>query len=473
MRTIFTVWLFLVTFVFPVSGEGYKISVHLGSAPGRQLFLTHYYGESVYVDDTTYTDSSGHGIFQRDTLLPQGLYKIYLDKDHHFDFLLGADQTLTIRNPAFNLEKMEIEGADESREFLVYMRWLREQQRKLAILDTALAKSPEDNKEDIRQQISNLSDTVSGYWKLKSAQYPGTLLAAFLMSNYYEELKPDMIPEASSVNDSLKWLYEYNYRKNHFFDYFDITDERFLYTPLLKSKLDTYFGKVLLQMVDSVREPVYRLIRKSEAKPHAFRYVTAYFLNASLNSKVMGMDALFVDIARDYYLSGKTSWADSATLAKIRENVIFMENNLIGNQARDLIMETFEGQPFRLYQQKNKYTILVFFEPNCSHCNEFVPKLYNEIYLPFRDKGLEVIAGYTMDNKTEWRDFIEKYHLYDWVNVWDHHHLSRFKIIYDTRTTPSVYLLDQDKKIIAKKFSIEFLKSYLGQNLGEISEGGR
>jgi len=467
MQKLITGLLFLITFTFPGFGKGLKISVSLEGAKDRQILLTHYYGENVYVDDTIQADMSGRGVFQRDTLLPQGLYKIYLDKDNHFDFLLGADQTLAIRNPAFNLDKMEITGADESREFLAYMRWLRDQQRKLALLDTALNKAPEEGKEGIRRQISNLSDTVSGYWKQKSAQYPGTLLAAFLMANYYEELKPDMIPAAYTLNDSLKWIYEYNYRKDHFFDYFDITDERLLYTPLVKSKLDTYFGKVLLQMYDSVKSPVYRLIEKAESKPHPFRYVTSYFLNASLSSKVMGMDALFVDIARDYYLSGKTNWADSATLAKIRENVIFMENNLIGHQARDLIMETSDGQPFRLYQHNSRYTILVFFEPNCSHCNDFVPKLYNEIYLPFRDKGLQVVAGYTMDNKKEWFDFIEKYHLYDWINVWDEHHLSRFKIIYDTRTTPSVYLLDREKKIIAKKFSIEFLKNYLGHYLGE------
>jgi len=65
------------------------------------------------------------------------------------------------------------------------------------------------------------------------------------------------------------------------------------------------------------------------------------------------------------------------------------------------------------------------------------------------------------ENKKEWGDFINKHQIYDWHNVWDQHHVTRFKIIYDTRTTPAVYLLDKDKKIIAKKFTIDFLKNYL------------
>ncbi len=453
----------------PVCAEGLRISVRLASAPERKVLLTHYYGGNIFVDDTLYTDSEGSGVFQKAAGLPQGLYKIFLDQERHFDFLLGSDQTLDIVNPSFNLDGLKITGSEESREFLDYMKWLREQQQRLNLLDSARVKAPEEGKKAIDLQIRELTAEVTRYWKEKSSRYPGTFLSRFLMANYYEELKPEDIPAEYAVNDSLKWTYEYNYRKNHYFDYFDLRDERLLYTPMAKSKLDTYFEKVLLQMYDSVKPAAYALLHHVEQNPSSFRFVTSYLLNSSLNSKVMGMDALFVDIARDYYLSGKAVWADSTTLAKVRENVLFLENNLIGHPAKDLRMETLDGQPFRLYQHNNPYLIVVFFEPNCSHCKEFIPRLYNEVYLPYRDKGLEVVAGYTMNDRKEWMDFISEHQLTDWINVWDEHHLSRFKILYDTRTTPSVYLLDRDKKIIAKKFSIDFLVQYFAEFLGNTS----
>lgn len=453
--------------LFPLYGKGYRISVRLDAAPSTQVFLAVYYGANIYVKDTTFTDNGGKGLFERDTLLPQGLYKIYLDKDRHFDFLLGEDQTLTITNSGFSLDGLKVEGAAESREFLDYMVWLRDRQKELARLDSALRQTAGNEKGEISRQIRELSAGVAAYWKETAAQYPGTMLAAFLMANYTEELKPEDIPAEYSASDSLKWVYEYTFRKNHFFDHLDLSDERMLNTPLLKNRLDTYLEKVLLQIYDSVKPAAYDLIRRSSAHPDTYRFVTSTLLNFSLASRVMGMDALFVDIARDYYLSGKTAWADSATLAKIRENVIFMEQNLIGMPARDLTMETMNGEPYRFSQHNNKFTILVFYEPNCSHCNEFVPRLYQEIYLPFRDKGLDVVAVYTMDKKEEWQDFVDKHHLTDWTNLWDPHHLSRFKIIYDTRTTPSVYLLDKERKIIARKFTIEFLENYLGHALGK------
>jgi peroxiredoxin len=467
MRRFLLFMVFMAAMV-PVAGKGYKIVVKLAAAPSAQVFLAGYYGSNIYLKDTTLTDATGRGVFERDTLLPQGLYKIYLDQERHFDFLLGADQTLTLTNTGFSLEGLTVEGAVESGEFLDYMRWLRDRQKELANLDTLLSRAEGMEKDSISSQIRALSASVSTYWKRKSDQYPGTMLAAFLMANYTEELRPEDIPAAYTTNDSLRWVYEYTYRKNHFFDHLDLSDERLLNTPLLKSRLDTYLEKVLLQLYDSVKPAAYALIQRASGHPQTYRYVTSHLLNAALASRVMGMDALFVDIARDYYLSGKAAWADSTTLAKIRENVIFLEHNLIGQQARDVRMETLDGQPFRLYQQNHLYTILVFYEPNCSHCNEFVPRLYQEVYLPFRDKGLEVVAVYTMDQKEAWQAFTEKYHLADWTNVWDPHHLSRFKIIYDTRTTPSVYLLDREKKILAKKFSLEFLKEYLGHHLGGV-----
>jgi len=445
-----------------VTANGYRIKVKLEAAADSIVYLTHYYDTNVYIKDTVKVDSKGGAVFEGDTLLPQGLYKIYMNADHHFDFLLGTDQTMEIFNPGFDLDRLQIKDAIESVEFLNYTHWLQKQQKQLSRLDSAFQKADADGKDRIGKEIVELTNQVHQYWKQKSAEFPGTMLAAFLMANYVDDISKEEIPAEYQANDSLKWIYQYNYRKNHFFDHFDITDKRFLYTPLLKPKLDAFFDKVLLQMYDSVKTSAFQLIRKAEAEPLMFRYVASYLLNKSLNSNIMGMDALFVDIAREYYLSGKANWVDSATNAVIRENVIFLENNLIGLQARNLRMETLDGIPYFLCQGNKKYTILVFYEPTCSHCKEFIPKLYNEIYLPYRNKGVDVVAIYSQNNRKEWTDFLEQHHLTDWINVWDEFHQSRFKVLYDTRNTPAVFLLDKNKKIIGKRFSIDFLKKYFG-----------
>ena len=70
-------------------------------------------------------------------------------------------------------------------------------------------------------------------------------------------------------------------------------------------------------------------IKDVESNPRIFQFATSYFLNNSLNSRLMGMESLFVDIARKYYLSGKAFWVTEEILEKVIDNVIFMEQNLI------------------------------------------------------------------------------------------------------------------------------------------------
>jgi peroxiredoxin len=152
-------------------------------------------------------------------------------------------------------------------------------------------------------------------------------------------------------------------------------------------------------------------------------------------------------------------------LRKIRENVAFAEHNLIGKIAPDLTLENIDGEFVNLHKIKSKITIVLIYEPGCSHCKVFVPQLHDDVYKKFKDKGLSVYAIYSMDNKEEWNDFLIKNNLFDWINVWDENHISQFKILYDARKTPVVYVLDENKKIIAKGINVEQIDEMLNYYL--------
>ncbi|MFW5756032.1 MAG: hypothetical protein ACOCWK_05490, partial [Tangfeifania sp.] len=80
--------LFLLFCSVAANSQGLDIEVKLDQAAGKKVFLANYYLGNIYTKDTIQLDSEGMGVFKTDSLLPQGLYKIYMDKDHHFDFLL-------------------------------------------------------------------------------------------------------------------------------------------------------------------------------------------------------------------------------------------------------------------------------------------------------------------------------------------------------------------------------------------------
>lgn len=453
MRQYFTIILLLVT-SFAFSQE-FEINISVDSAANRQIMLTSYYLGSIYKKDSILLNNKGFGIFKADTLLPQGLYKIYLDENNHFDFLLGADQKFSISKTSFNSPEIKITGSVESEEFAKYTAFLKSMQIKGAELSKKMEAATPEEKSALRTELNKLTTELQEYWFRIKKEYPNTFLSAFLLANYVPPLDITTLTQEVQKSDSLLLLARFNYQKAHFWDYFDYKDERFLYTPLYKPKLETWFTKVLYQNYDSVKPPVYQFIEDVRPNKRIFQFAVSWFLNSSINSNIMGMDALFVDLARSFYLSGQAFWATEESLKKIRENVIFAENNLIGKTAPDLTLENIDGEFVNLHKIKSKITVLLIFEPECSHCKVFVPQFHKDVYQKFKNKGLAVYAIYSMSDKEEWNEFLIKHNLYDWINVWDETHISQFKVLYDARKTPAVYVLDENKKIIAKGMSVE------------------
>ena len=446
-------------------GQNYKIEVNLKSAANKEVNLAYYYISNIYIKDTIQLDNNGFGIFEGDSLLPQGLYKIYLNDANHFDFLLGADQDFKLTNETFSVNDLKVEGAVETEEFAKYMVYLEGLQKKNRELQTEYQSATGEEKKKIGEEMDQMTNSLHNYWKNINEKYPDTFLAKFLMANLIPTLDISTLPDEVLNNDSLLLAARFNYQKEHYWDNFDYTDERFLYTPLFKPKLEAWFTKALYQNYDSVKPYVFELIENTRPHKQIFQFVTAWFLNTTITSNVMGMDALFINLAKKYYLSGEAYWAGEDTMDKIKENVRFIENNLIGMTAPDLTLESVDGEYFNLHRIESKYTLLLIFEPNCSHCNVYVPDFHKRVYEKFKDKGLKVYAIYSMDKRDEWEDFLYKNNLYDWINVWDPQNMSNFKILYDARTTPGVYLLDENKKIVGKKMSVDQLLAFFEHEL--------
>ncbi len=461
-RYLLLIFIFTTTITF---AQEHRIEVQINSVANKKLSLAYHYLGNIYVKDTVFLDSSGYGVFEGDSLLPQGLYKLYLNDKNHFDFLLGADQTFSIKGDYFSEEKVSITGAVETEEFAKYVVFLKNLQDRSAELREKLQKAPVSEKAEIQKEMQELTPGLHAYWRNINEKYPNTFLSAFLMANLVPSLDVSTLPAEVQTNDSLLLIARFNFQKEHYWDNFDYTDERMLYTPLYQPKLEDWFTKVLYQNYDSVKPYVMKFIEDTRPNKRVFQFVASWFLNNSINSNIMGMDALFVDLARKYYLSGEAFWASQKTIESIEENVLFLENNLIGMTAPDLTLESVDGDYNSLHEISSKYTVLLIFEPNCSHCKVFVPEFHEKVYLPYRDNGLEVYAIYSMDNKEEWLDFLDRHNMYDWINVWDEFHVSRFKILYDARVTPGVYLLDKDKKIIGKKMTVEQLEDFMKKNL--------
>ncbi len=96
-----------------------------------------------------------------------------------------------------------------------------------------------------------------------------------------------------------------------------------------------------------------------------------------------------------------------------------------------------------------EYTLVLFWASWCPHCSSLLSAVKG-IYDEYRDKGLEVLAISIDKERSEWQNAISK-RQYRWINFselngWD----GKSAKEYGVWSTPRMYLLDREKRIISK-----------------------
>lgn len=442
--------------------QSYRIDLELPAFRDSQLIVAGYYFGGLYVKDTLQLDTSGKAVFSGDQALPQGLYQLYLNPQKQFDFLVGTDQHFSLTVPA-GAVRADVKSAPESEKFQQYINFLARQKATFAVLNAReqSLKNQPDSLKTVQNAIRELDNEVKKYQSDEGRKNPDNLFGKIMLANRQPELAESDIPAAWQSNDSLRWVYGYNYRKNHYWDNFDLNNMGLWHTPFVKDRLNEYFNRVLLQVPDSVLPEAIRIIDSHRNNPEVFQNLCSYLVNNAIQSKMMGIENVFVALAERYYLSGLATWADEKTMENIRREVALRKHNLIGNQAPELLLEDETGEFKSLKQCPTDYTLLVFWEPGCGHCKKEIPKLYDEVFLAATPSKLSVYAVYTMTDKNEWTDFITEHGLSGWLNVWDPNQVSDMRLLYGIRTTPSLFLIDREKKIVAKQLDAAGMKQLL------------
>ncbi|MBN1252228.1 MAG: DUF5106 domain-containing protein [Bacteroidales bacterium] len=156
-----------------------------------------------------------------------------------------------------------------------------------------------------------------------------------------------------------------------------------------------------------------------------------------------------------------------------------IQSQVIINELAQIIQDDFipefEGY-ISLDQIKSKFIIMWFWEHDCSHCKTLTPQLakaYDTEKL--EEKGVTVYSVYLNRNINEWdkytkhiekwMDFVLGHDMLKLINVWEPIGYSHFRDKYDISSSPVLYLLDENKKIIAKRIGYDQAISIINEIL--------
>ena len=246
-KIIFTVLLTVISiYAYSQQKPGYEIDLTIHGLQDSSIYLAYHLGDKQYIKDTIEVDNAGHGVFKGNETLPQGIYMVVLPGRKYFEILISTDQYFALDcsySDYFNTLKFT--GSDENAAFVEYQKkWIIMQQQA-----SGIARRAQDNKQnsDSLKILTALQNTqeeaMKSYLKSVISSNNGNLLATLVKALLPMEIPEFSVPAGTQNPDSVRWVHNYNYNKDHFFDNIDLTDERLLRTPLLYARLNAIFYK--------------------------------------------------------------------------------------------------------------------------------------------------------------------------------------------------------------------------------------
>ncbi len=394
--------------------------------------------KNVYIENKQ-PDSLGYFVYDMKGKLP-GEYVLLYDttQQKKVYFFYNNEDILLDIYPEEN-HKIEIKKSKENK---VYLPYLGKRDYIVSVLDK-FEKQIEENKITYPDRVifKDFKKNLKALQKEYTAKSRSLLVNRLIKNGneYYPDISLD--PE-SYFNDKL----------SRYFENFDINDSIVARSHLLSEKVYKYIFQIHPpvdpatakdEYLERVRK-VWYLIKNEKIKQDMILSLIGAFVN--VNGQVSKA------LIEKYYNNFPPEVKSQINIRNILNEIGLIE----GETAPDFEF-TDLNHKYKLSGIQSDKILLVFWSATCPHCLKAMP----EIQKIMKDKkDWKVVAIGLEGNKTDW--LREHYFYPEFIhgiflnpeNKWDQEIVKKYYI----NSTPSFFVLDKDKKIIAKPYEVEDVK---------------
>jgi thiol-disulfide isomerase/thioredoxin len=396
---------------------------------------------SLFIANTE-VNEKGYFEFQLDSTITQGMYKIVYalpQEENNFDIIYNAKEGVEF---TFNNETgIEYQSSIENKLVASYSN-------SMALISNSIGNFFEQQSTDTLA-LASIFETQRETQINFEAAAKGTIALHFIKAN-----KPYIPTEFEEIKTYINNL------KRHFFDQVDFNDETLQSSNFLIDRMLNYVFGLSSQTEDNTEAYKKNTDEFILAMKDADPIIKSTMLEVLWRQMV---DTGFEDVANyiaDNYLIGLAEELDDKELV---DGLILFKNLSLGKQAPDFSFDIEDGEhikPTALYSLDTaQQYIIVFWSSTCFHCLKEIPELQTFVN-SFEEGKLQVIAIGLEDEPFRWEsetlkypEFIHVLGLGKWKNEIGNN--------YNVTATPTYYVLDKEKKIIAKPYGFEDLKKFL------------
>ena len=427
-----------------------------------------YFGKFQTVLDSLVLNNSGQGEFRAEKKYVSGIYFLASErKELLTEFLMDSTQHFRIFLETLT-SAPQISGSVENTYFSQYNAFLAALEPTITNLKAQLKQASSVDSLSINEAIATKLKSLDDYRSTFQQKYPRALLSFLFQASK----RPDA-PANGTLKTAEDW---YAYYQAHFWEGTSLSDPRLLRTPFFDQKLEEFLTYYVSSDPDQLIKSIDVLISQlGDEKGECFRYVFSKLTDRYVRPQVMGQDKVFVHLFTEYYTKKEFAWLSAQQKKYIFDRGYSLVSNQIGNPAPALQLTTLAGERQNVYAIKAPYTLLVFWDPNCSHCMHDVPQIDSLYRAKWKSLGVQVV-GINIDEQaqTAWAAFIQKHHLQDWMHLYQpeseklaeqKNQIPNYRQLYDVVQTPTLYLLDANKHILAKNIDAAGIDRFLVQLL--------
>ncbi len=362
------------------------------------------------------------------------------------DFFFNKENVEFIFNPKYPDESVVFTSSRENKLYNEYLQAYAAVQKKIDENQVAYIK--EENKEAkkaYKKQVKQLEDVQETY----ENKSEGMLVHHFIKaSQRYNPSSP-----VDNMEDYLTTV------GDNFFRYIDFKSEALFNSSFLVDRINDYVfylnnseDKELQQKL--LRGAINKVI--GELPKGKLKKSVLEFLITSLSDKRDGesVDWLFAE----HYDNLPNNQKD----AEFKKKILDVLRATVGRTAPDFSWEE-NGKEIKLstLNDSDKY-LLVFWSTACPHCVRDVPNLYSFMNNHKNTSVISFSIENSDNNFKDWNEF--KKQLPNWHNAagthpeykWDNETVRAYNLL----GTPSYFVLDSNKKIIATPEELEDVKKY-------------
>ena len=239
---------------------------------------------------------------------------------------------------------------------------------------------------------------------------------------------------------------------------------------ILDSKLDEYLSQ-MTYLTPEEKSQECDFLMSAVSDSIVRNHVAVHLYEKYSTSNLMGDEAVAIYLTDNWFVPGKVSFEDYASLATARIFADFNRQSLLGMRVPELVALTPDGTPANVLPSDGRLKVLFIFDTTCATC-KLETALLEEYFSSYNGaNGFDFIAFYAGADAASWEQWrnshftsLAKEKADGKVTIshyWDPEGESDFQRKFGVLSTPKIFLIDEEGLIVGRRLDSQALARLL------------